>query len=104
MEYAELELGLGRREGGNYSLDLRFSQPGSDADIRLARDGAAIQIDMAQLSELSFDAEGYGRALSASLFGDPAVRAAFTQARSGAASLDAPLRMRLFVGPSATEL
>jgi hypothetical protein len=32
------------------------------------------------------------------------VRAAFAQARSGAASLDAPLRLRLFVGPSAPEL
>ena len=41
MEYAELELGLSRRDGGSYSLDLRFSQPGSDADIRLVRDGAA---------------------------------------------------------------
>jgi hypothetical protein len=104
MDYAELELGLSRRDGGSYGLDLRFSQPGSDADIRLARDGAAIQIDVAQLSELSFDAEGYGRALSASLFADPAVRAAFAQARSGAASLDAPLRLRLLVGPSAPEL
>ena len=104
MDYAELELGLSRRDGGSYGLDLRYSQPGSDADIRLARDGAAIQIDIAQLSELAFDAEGYGRALSASLFADPAVRAAFAQARSGAASLDAPLRLRLFVGPSAPEL
>src|SRR5438552_480871 len=104
MDYADLELGLSRRDSGSYGLDLRFSQPGSDADIRLVRDGAAIQIDVAQLRELSFDAEGYGRALSASLFADPAVRAAFAQARSGAASLDVPLRLRLFVGPSAPEL
>src|SRR6266540_710843 len=103
MDYAELELGLSRHDGGSYGLDLRFSQPGSDADIRLVRDGAA-QIDIAQLRELAFDAEGYGRALSASLFADPAVRTAFAQARSGAASLDAPLRLRLLVGPSAPEL
>src|SRR5215213_6891404 len=103
MDYAELELGLSRRDGGSYGLDLRFSQPGSDADIRPMRDGA-VQIDAAQLSELAFDAEGYGRALSASLFADPAVRAAFAQARSSAASLDVPLRLRLLVGPSAPEL
>ena len=42
MEYAELELGLSRRNGDS-CLDLRFSQPGSDADIRLVRDGGQIQ-------------------------------------------------------------
>ena len=65
---------------------------------------ARCQIDVAQLSELSFDAEDYGRALSASLFADPAVRSAFAQARSSAASLDAALRLRLLIGPSAPEL
>jgi len=35
--YADLELGLHRREGGSYAVEFRFSQPESDADIRLGQ-------------------------------------------------------------------
>jgi hypothetical protein len=105
MSYADLEIGLHRRDAQGYALELRFSQPDSDADIRLLRDGAeAVQFDLEQLRELTLDPAEYGRALSASLFASPAAQAAFAQARSSAEALRLPLRLRLLIGPSAPEL
>ena len=102
---ADLEIGLHRRGAEGYAVELRFSLPDSDADVRLvpARP-APIEFDAARLQELALDHTGYGRHLSQGLFSDPAVRAAFARARSTAQALGAPLRLRLFVGPSAPEL
>jgi hypothetical protein len=103
--YADLEIGLHRRDTGSYAIELRFSQPESDADIRLVRgDPALVQFDIERLRALSLDDAAYGQLLSQSLFGDPAVQTAFAQARSTAQTLDAFLRLRLFIGPSAPEL
>lgn len=105
MAYADLEIGLHRRDVDTYAVDFRFSQPDSDADIRVLRDGAdAVQIDFAQLRELQLDPAGYGKALSDRLFGDENVSKAFAKARSSAESLRAQLRLRLLVGPTAPEL
>jgi CHAT domain/SIR2-like domain len=104
MPYADLEIGLHRRDADSYAVDMRFNQPDSDADIRLLADLALARFDSAQLHDLALDPTSYGQALSASLFAEPAVRAAFDQACTSAQSLDAPLRVRLFIGPSAPEL
>jgi CHAT domain/SIR2-like domain len=105
MEYAELELTLHRRDSASYALELRFSHPESDADLRLMRDGSApVQFDATQLLAAAIDAETYGRSLAESLFGDPAARSAFAQARISAQSLGAPLRLRLLIGADAAEL
>ncbi len=104
-EYADLELGLHRRESGSYAVELRFSHSQSDADIRLTQDGPAlVQFDTTALRDLALDPEAYGRALGASLFADQAVRVGFAQARSSTQSLEVPLRLRLLIGPSAPEL
>ena len=42
--------------------------------------------------------------LTQSFFAEPAVQTAFAQARASAQSLGAPLRIRLMIGPSASEL
>jgi hypothetical protein len=103
MAYAELEIGLHRRDADAYAVELRFTQPDSDDDKRL--DAGAAHFNMASLDKLAAgDPAAYGQALSDSLFADAAVQSAFAQARASAASLDAPLRLRLFVGPSAPEL
>ena len=105
MAYADLEIGLHRRDANSYAIEMLFSHPESDADIRLLRDGAgAVQFDMEQLRELMLDPDAYGRALTAGLFADPAVQSAFAQAYSSAQSLDTPLRLRLLIGPSVPEL
>ena len=103
--YADLELGLHRREGGSYAVEFRFSQPESDADIRLGQGNPVLaQFDFEGLRELSSDPSAYGKTLTRGLFADPAVGAAFAQARSAAQSQDVPLRLRLLIGPSAAEL
>ena len=48
------------------------------------------------------DDEVYGQTLTETLFGPDEVRAAFEGARQNAEALDAPLRVRLFIGPRAT--
>jgi hypothetical protein len=104
-EYADLELGLHRRDAGSYAIDFRFSPPGSDADIRLGPGNSAIaQFDFDLLRAHSLDAREYGQLLTQSLFADPALKSAFDQALTSAQSLDAALRVRLLIGPTAPEL
>jgi hypothetical protein len=105
LSYADLEIGLHRRDGEAYAVELRFTQPESDADVRLEREGpATVQFDLEGLRQLTADSNAYGKLLSASLFADADVHRAFAQARAAAGSGEVPLRMRLFVGPSAPEL
>jgi CHAT domain-containing protein/SIR2-like protein len=102
--YANLEISLHRREEGGYSVELRFSQPRSDADLRLIREGlAAAQFDLTRLRDAAYDPAEYGRLLTESLF-NPEIRNAFGMARKIAQGMDSPLRVRLFVAPSAAEL
>ena len=84
MNYAELELTLSRRDGERYAAELRYSQPGSDADIRLMRDAALLRIDHAQLAGLAFEPAEYGRALGQAIFADESLRAQFAVAYPGA--------------------
>ena len=105
--FAELEISLHRRGTDSYAVELRYSQPESDADIRLAQSGgepALAQFDSDRLRALALDAEAYGTLLAEGLFNDPDVRSAFNQARSSAQTLEAPLRLRLLIGPDAPEL
>lgn len=105
LRFADLELGLIRRGEGSYAVDLRYSPPDSAADIRLS--GAELPLatfDHDALRALALDPSAYGRALSAALFAAPAMRQAFAQARASALALDAPLRLRLQLGPDAAEL
>ena len=59
---------------------------------------------MDRLRALPLDPAAYGQLLGQSLFADPAVQTAFAQARSTAQTQEVPLRLRLFIGPSAPEL
>lgn len=103
--YADLEIALHKQGADNYSIDLRFSQPDSDADIRLSSDEPAlVHIDRDHLRELAMQPEAYGNALSAQLFANAQVQAAFAQAISVAQTQDVPLRLRLFIGTGAVEL
>ena len=103
--YADFEIGLHRRDAEHYGVELRFIHPGGDADVRLTSDrSVTLQFDLGRLREMALDTEAYGQFLAESLFADPDVRTAFAQAISSAQSLDVPLRLRLFIGPSAPEL
>jgi hypothetical protein len=103
--YADLEFGLHRRDAFAFTIEYRFSQPDSDADIRQGQ-GQALhaQFDLEELKRLSYDPPAYGRRLTQSFFADAGVSSAFAQARVSAQSLGAALRLRLNIGPSASEL
>src|SRR5262249_34919685 len=100
--YADLEIALHRRDADSYAIELRFNPPDGEGEVRLIQGGRALaHFDLAGLRALALDIPAYAASLSASVFKDPAVVVAFSQARSNAASQDAPLRVRLFVDPSA---
>ncbi len=104
-EYAELEISLHRHDAAAYAVEFRYSQPESDADVRLGQDKPALaEFDVSKLRSQALDPAAYGQTLAACLFADPAVQTAFGQARASAGSLDIPLRVRLLVGPTAPEL
>src|SRR5512136_2671784 len=93
---ADLEISLHRLESGGYTVELRFSQPESEADIRPVQDASA-QFDLEQLRSLSASPAEYGRLLTTNLFADARVKTAFAQALASAQSQNAPLRLRLVV-------
>lgn len=103
--FADLEIAIHRRDADNYAIELRFTPPNAEGEIRLIQDGPALaHFDLARLRTLAVDVRAYSQALTSSLFQSPAIKAAFSQARSGAQAMDVPLRVRLFVDPSAPEL
>lgn len=104
-EFADLEIALNRWNADAYRVELRYSQPDSDADIRLAPGTPAlVRFDPLQLQMLTLDPTAYGTLLGTTLFGAEPVRTAFAQARANAQSLSAPLRLRLFIDSAAPEL
>lgn len=105
-EAADLEIGLHRRDVTSYAVDLRFVHPQSDADVRLLRgsDLPLVRFDYDHLRSRILNTVAYGQALTQSLFSDPELVAAFGQASAAAHTLDVPLRVRLFIGPSAPDL
>jgi len=84
---------------------LRYTRPDTAADIRLSADKPALaSFDIAALLELQQDSEAYGKALSAMLFAEPAVLAAFAKARAATAAQERVLRLRLFLDPAVPDL
>lgn len=104
MTAAELEIALHRRDAGSYHVDLRFRQPDSDADVRPSGKLEPLRVDREVLLPLAADPAGYGRELARQLFVEAGVAAALDKARAVAETQGAPLRVRLFIGPSVPEL
>lgn len=102
-EYADLEIGLHRRDAVTYSIELRLSRPGTDADNRLTADGPLVaSIDPAALDAV-VDDEEYGLALGRALFGG-GLSAAFREAVAASQASGVRMRVRLVIGPSASRL
>lgn len=105
-ECADLEISLHRsstaEEDGEYVVEFRFNQPGSEVEIR--QDPARpslVKLDLAALRALP--PAQYGIELSKALFTEE-VGDAFAKARAAADALDLALRLRLVAGASAPEL
>ena len=104
-DYADLEIGIHRRDRNSYGIELRYSLPHRDAEIRVVRGGPAVTIfDLREFQALRHDPVAYGRQLGKALWADPEVMNGMEQAKASAASANIPLRLRLFIGPSAPEL
>jgi hypothetical protein len=103
--YAEFEIGLRRRDADFYAVELRFTQPESDADVRVTPDGPSrVEFDTGHLSRLRLDSTAYGQLLGEQLFADASVAKMFAQAEASAQSQNAPLRLRLFIDSKSPEL
>lgn len=101
-KYADLEIGLHGRGELRFKVEFRYRPPDSAAESRLGDGLATIDID--DLEQQISDAEAYGKMLTESLFADPNVRTSYFQARASAESLEAQLRIRLYIHPDVSEL
>jgi hypothetical protein len=99
---AELEIGLHRLDAKRYSVELRSRPPDSDADMAPVRGTTTFDLQKVRVAEWD-GAEAACRALTGHLFSDRAVLANYQQARATAETAGAVLRVRLFIGPTATE-
>jgi hypothetical protein len=93
---------LHRYDASAYTVELRFSQPDSETDVR--SEGGDAQIDINTLQKFLPGSPDYSQALTSSLFSDPAVLTAFSQAVASVQTSGSALRIRLLIGPSAPEL
>lgn len=107
QQSADLELSLHHAEAGLYSVEFRFNLPNSEADTGLGQ-GSVVHAQIDPSAEvyhpLVFDPKEYGKALSKALFADEILKTAYLQAHASAQAQDVPLRLRLWIGPSAPEL
>jgi hypothetical protein len=101
-DYVDLEIGLHHRGGDTWTVELQCARPDEDVDVRLVRDGPRFDLD--ELRRSTTDDLAYGRLLTESLFAVPEVKELFAMARVAAASGGLPMRLRLFIGPTASEL
>ena len=98
---ADLEIGLHRRDGQTYAVEMRLLPPGADEEVR--PDSGSMELDLDALRGTTDD-KSYGELLGGALLKDDKVREAFTSACHVADSKEADLRVRLLVGPTAIEL
>ena len=98
---ADLEIGIHRRDGQTYAVEIRLLPPGADEEVR--PDSGSMQLDLDALRGESAD-DKYGELLGGALLMDDKVREAFANARAVADAADADLRVRLLFGPTAIEL
>jgi hypothetical protein len=104
--YPDLEIGLHRRQPDSYSVELRFSHPGAEGgETRpTSKELPCVQTDLAKFRQLTSNLADYGTTLWKTFFGEPKVQSGIAQALAAAHARNLPLRVRLFIGPSAAEL
>ncbi len=100
--HAELEVGIHRAQGDGYQVELRFTNPASDAETAPAK--GACDLRPAALAELLLEPGAYGKALAEQLFADEGIRRMYGQVMAAANAGGHLLRLRLHVGASAPEL
>ena len=105
---ADLEVGVHRRGEAEWSVELRFSSSERGTIGTDVLTSGPAELDLARLAELRhggpLTTNEYGRTLTDGLFSSPDVMAEFAKARTAATRDGIPLRVRLLIAPSATEL
>lgn len=100
--YAELEVGLHRLTAESYQVELRFTNPASEAQEPPEKGPAAL--DLMELRTLALDPKAYGETLAAQVFADERVRGLYGLVKTAVEASSRFLRLRLLVGPTAPEL
>lgn len=103
LKSCELELALRWLKGSDYTVNMRFSRPEDDGDIRMV-DTAVVEIDPAKLAALKENIAAYGRALWAMVFDTDTVKSVLTQTYNIVQNANLALRLRLFISSNAPEL
>lgn len=102
-QYADLEISLHRRDAVSWSVELRYSLPGADGEVKLDIDGPLLaDIDPSRLDAITDDEE-YGLALGRGLF-ERGVGTAYQKAVATSQSEGVALRVRLVMGSNAAAL
>jgi hypothetical protein len=102
-EYADLEISLHRRDALSWSVELRYSLPGTDGETKLDIDGPLLaEIDPKRLDAID-DNDEYGLVLGRGLFENGA-GTAFAKAVATSQTEGVPLRVRLVMGSNAAAL
>lgn len=104
LPFAELEMGLYRKEQNAYMVDLRLKRPDSDVDHRLLDHNPSLVIDFNDLLSAGEDPAIYGKRLSEILFAEKDLAEAITKARATTEAANMALRFRLYIGAGAPEL
>lgn len=99
---AEIELAVLPLGNDDYQLDLRISDPGSEAAIEPVRGLAKLSAASLKLVENDFAA--YGQALSAMVFADANLTRAWQDARIALDRASLPIRLRLLLPPGCAAL
>jgi hypothetical protein len=100
--FPDLEISLHHQDTDTYSVDFRYRQPDSEVDIR--PESGIVSIDPKEFKPMIIDPDAYGQMLTKHFFSDPRVERGFTQARTSAATMNKPLRVRLLINASDIEL
>src|SRR5262245_40442826 len=100
---AELEIRLQPSTADVVVVDVHFRDPATAGDSILASQ-VPVRFDIAGLSNSGFDAETYGRTLSAQLFADERLRRAWHHAYGYVHGAHTDLRLRLRLDQSLDEL
>ncbi len=100
--YAELEIALHKADAEGFRVELRFTNPESEAEVP-PEQGTA-HLDPKELLTLHNDPKAYGEALADGLLHDSAIKMLWARAHTAAESADLHLRLRLLIGASAPEL
>ncbi len=100
--YAELEIALHCIQAETYQVELRFINPGSEAETTPRR--APCSLDPTALLPLQQNPKAYGETLTHQLFDANEMRNYYGQVKAAIEGTDRYLRIRLLVGPSAPEL